>query len=213
MATLIKLFLIIAVFFASTFIVIKTTGVLTLDDIRHWLESAQSVSPVYIGLIVSMLLLADLFIAVPTLTVCLLSGYFLGFTTGASFNIAGVALAGVCGYLISMTAGRNLLERIVQDAQQLNDMEQTFDKYGFVMILLSRAMPILPETTACLAGFTRMKPWKFFTAWAISSIPYAMIAAYAGSISSIENPNPAILTAIGLSLFFWSSWMIVIKTK
>lgn len=213
MAILIKLFLIITVFFASSFIVIKSTGILTLDDIRHWFELAQSVSPAYIGLIVALLLLADLFIAVPTLTVCLLSGYFLGFSYGASFNIAGVALAGVCGYLISMSAGRKLLDRMVQDTQQLKQMEQTFDKYGFVMILLSRAMPILPETTACLAGFTRMKPLKFFTAWAISSIPYAMIAAYAGSISTIDNPKPAILTAIGLSLFFWSSWMIFIKTK
>ena len=76
------------------------------------------------------------------------------------------------------------------------------------MILLSRAVPILSETTACLAGMTRMNPGKFLLAWLINSVPYMLIAVYAGSVSSIENPKPAIFTAIGLSLLLWLAWYI-----
>lgn len=202
MKTLIKLFLILVTVFASTFLVIKTTGVLTVDDIRAWLETAKSVSPLYIGLVVAGLLFADLFIAVPTLTVCLLSGFFLGFGYGVIVNVLGVMAAGIIGYLVSKSVGRTLLQKVVRDPAKLEEMEATFDKHGFFMILISRALPILPEATACLSGFTRMPVQKFLLAWTISSLPYVAIAAYAGSVSSIDDPKPAIFTAIGLSTFF-----------
>jgi len=81
------------------------------------------------------------------------------------------------------------------------------------MILLSRAMPILPEVTACLAGMTKMKFSKFILAWLISTIPYVLIISYAGSASSIENPKPAIYTAIGISVTLWSGWYLFINAK
>ena len=161
MKTLIKLFLILAALFASTFVVIKVTGVITVDDIRNWLEAAKSVSPLAIGLVVVALLFADLFIAIPNLTVSILSGYFLGFELGAFFNIVGVSAAGITGYFLSRWMGRKLLERIVRDPQEIKEMESIFNRHGFVMILLSWALPILPEVSACLAGFTRMPLWKF----------------------------------------------------
>lgn len=213
MKTLIKLFLIIAVFFASTFVIIKVFDLITVDDIQHWLEMAQNISPLYIGLLVSLLLFADLFIAVPTLTICILSGYFLGAGFGALFSIIGVTLAGVTGHLLSRSAGRTLLEKFVREPEKLQEMEVTFQRHGFVMILISRALPILPETTACLSGLTRMRFSKFMLAWIISSYPYVVIAAYAGSISSLDDPKPAIFAAIALSAFFWVSWVVFLKHK
>jgi len=211
MKTLIKLFLILATLFASTFIVIKLTGVITVDDIKTWLNAASSISPIYIGMIVAALLFADLFIAIPTLTVCILSGYFLGFELGAAFNALGVAIAGICGYLLSRSIGRSILIRVVQDPDKINEMEVIFNKHGVLMILLSRALPILPEATACLAGFTKMPMWKFLFAWIFSSFPYVAIAAYAGSVSTLESPLPAIITAIVLSASLWLMWFIFLR--
>jgi len=67
-------------------------------------------------------------------------------------------------------------------------------------------MPMLPEAVTCLAGMTRMPFGKYLLAWMISSIPYALIATYAGSISSLENPRPAIFSAIGISTWLWLGW-------
>jgi len=100
MKTLFKTFLIIAAFFMSIFIVIKMFDLIIIDDIERWLEAAKETSPLYLGLLVSVLLFSDLFIAVPTLTVCILSGYFLGVGLGALFSIVGVTLAGIVGYLL-----------------------------------------------------------------------------------------------------------------
>jgi len=206
MRPLLKVFIIIAAIFASTFLLIKFSGLLTIEQIEGWLTQAKELSPVYVGTIVVLLLFADLFIAIPTLTVAILAGYFLGHTYGSLAALAGITLAGIFGYVISRKYGGVILGFLLKDESKRSEAIETFQKHGFVMILLSRAMPILPEATACLSGMTRMSFNKFLTAWLISSVPYILIATYAGSISSIENPMPAIFSAIGISIFLWVAW-------
>lgn len=213
MRILIKTFLVLFVTFASTFVIIKMTGIITIDDIKSWLEAATLVNPIYVVLIVAALLFADLFIAIPTLTVCILAGYFLGFGGGAMAAATGITLAGICGHVISRTWGRGILNKIVTDKNSLAEMEQTFQKHGFTMILLSRAMPILPETTACLSGLTKMPPAKFIMAWMLGSYPYILIATYAGSVSTLENPMPAIYTAIAITCAMWVAWSLFYKLR
>jgi uncharacterized membrane protein YdjX (TVP38/TMEM64 family) len=208
MKSLLKVFLVIACLFATTFLLIKFTGLLTVEQIKGWLTQAKELSPLYVGGIVAVLLFSDLFIAVPTLTVIILAGYFLGHTYGAMAALTGVLFAGACGYALSRHFGYTILSFLLKDESKRNEAIRTFQSHGFVMILLSRAMPILPETSACLSGMTKMPFGKFFLAWLISSVPYILIATYAGSISSLENPKPAIFTAIGITAFFWIAWFI-----
>jgi len=212
MKPLIKIFLIIAACFATTFLLVKSTGVLTVDQIENWLMLAKELSPIYVGTLVALLLFADLFIAVPTLTVTTLSGYFLGHTYGAIAALTGIIFAGVCGYLLSRYYGSAILGFLVRDVNKREDAICTFQKHGIMMILLSRAMPILPETTACLSGMTRMPFSKFIIVWLISAVPYVLIASYAGSISSIDNPKPAIFAAIAVSTLLWISWFVYYRT-
>jgi len=213
MKILIKTFLVLVVAFASTFVIIKMTGIISVDDIKAWLEVATTVNSFYVALIIAVLLFADLFVAIPTLTVCILAGYFLGFGGGAMAAAMGITLAGICGYVISRAWGRGILNRIVKDKASLVEMEHTFQRHGFVMILLSRAMPILPETTACLSGLTKMLPAKFILAWMLGSYPYILIATYAGSVSTIENPMPTIYTVITITCVMWLGWALFYKLR
>jgi len=155
-----------------------------------------------------LLLFADLFIAIPTLTVTTLSGYFLGFQYGVIASITGLMLAGFSGYGLSIILGERVFDFLLKKEKEREEAQETFKQHGFIMILLSRAIPILPEVTACLAGMTKMKFSKFILAWSISTIPYVLIISYAGSVSSIENPKPAIYTAIGISATLWMGWYL-----
>ncbi len=208
MRHLIKVIAIIASFFALTFILVKATGILSVDQIKAWFIQAKEFSPLYVGSVVVLLLFADLFIAIPTLTVITLSGYFLGFQYGAVSSLIGLMMAGVFGYGLSNIFGENILGFLLKKEKARQEMKSTFIQHGFVMILLSRATPILPEVTACLAGMTKMKFSKFMLAWLISTVPYVLIISYAGSISSIENPKPAIYTAIGIAAILWTGWYL-----
>ena len=208
MNPLIKLSLGLALFFATSFMIAKSTGLFSIDQIEDWLESAQQLSPVYVGSIVAALLFADLFVAVPTLTVTILSGYFLGFPAGTIAALVGTMMAGVVGYGISFRFGDTVMRKISKDPEKIQQIKATFHEHGFVMILLSRAAPIVPEISACLAGFTRMPFSRFITAWTLCTVPYVIIAAYAGSVSTLSNPKPAIFAAIGISGSLWLAWYV-----
>lgn len=208
MTYLLKLGFSLALIFASTFILIKVMGWITMEDIRTWLEAGKTTSPHVVGLIVAGLLFADLFIAVPTLTITLLSGYFLGFELGFAYALAGYWLAGVTGYTLSRVFGRRALRVITKDAAKIAQMDELFIRHGLVVLSMARAVPILAEVSACLSGATKLPFARFVLGWAINSIPYAAIAAYAGSISSLSDPKPAIFTAIGLTGTLWVAWYI-----
>ena len=94
----------------TKFLTLKTTRILSAEQIKMWLVEAKELSTIYVGVIILLLLFADLFIAIPTMTVITLSGYFLGFRYGASASIAGLILAGVSGYWLSHILFKNIPE-------------------------------------------------------------------------------------------------------
>ncbi len=211
MRALIKLILTIAAFFGSTFVLIRMTGLFTVEDIKQWLNMANELNPIYLFIVIVVLLFSDLFIAVPTLTITLLSGYFLGFEYGAIASISGMLLAGFVGYFLSKRFGERILKKIIKSDNKRQEVISDFEKYGFTMILLSRISPILPEVSACLAGMTKMKFKKFALGWSLNTIPYALIISYSGSISSLSDPKPAIYTIIGLYAFLSIAWYVTKK--
>ena len=213
MKPLLRIILVLAVIFASTFVIIRLTGVLTEDDIKAWLEAATNINPWYVASAIVFILAIDIFIAVPTLTTCILSGYFLGFIWGGLTASVGLLAAGLIGYWMSRLLGERILKIIIRSEEKREEAKTTFAQYGLAMIMLSRSSPIFSEVCACMAGMTRMKFTKFFLAWSVNSIPYALIAAYSGSISSFENPKPAIYTMIGLYMVLWLCWFLYKKLR
>jgi len=204
MKSLIKLFLLLVACFATIFVVIKLTGLVTIDDVKGWLALAETISPLTLVAVIVLLLLVDLLISIPTLIVCMLSGYLLGFGMGAMASMVGLSLVGVVGYTLSRFYGPALLMKVVKCEEQIREMERLFCHHGFIMILMSRAIPMVPESAACMSGITKMPIRRFALAWMLGSFPYALITAYAGSVSSINNPAPAIMTGIGMMLLLWA---------
>ena len=209
MRPLITVMVILACIFASTFIIGRAAGILTADNVRLWLEQIHQTDAIYVMVAVIVLLFADLFVAVPTLTITILAGYFLGFGLGASTAFLGVSAAAFSGYALCRRWGERGIALVVRDETERRDLEASFQTSGPVMILLSRAAPILPEVTACMAGATRMPLLRYAAFFSIGTLPYVLIAAYAGSISSLEDPRPAIYTALFLYAALWSGWFVV----
>ena len=208
MKSLIKVMVILGALFALTFVVGRVLGILTVENVRNWLDWAGQVDPVIVAGLVILLLFADLFVAVPTLTITILAGYFLGFPTGAATALAGMCLAAFSGYGISRIWGQSAIAFLVRHQDDREALAASFETSGPVIIMLSRAVPIVTEVSACMAGATRMPFSRYCTFFSIGTLPYVAIAAYAGSISSVENPTPAILAVLGLSATLWIAWAI-----
>lgn len=207
MQALLKMILSLMSVFLVIFVALNTTGIVTLDKIQIWLENARQLSPVYVVTLVIALLLIDLLISVPTLALTLLSGFILGAGLGAAATITGLVISGSTGYWLSYRYGERYLNFVLKDPQEQHQAQQSFSQHGSTIIFFSRAVPMLPEISACMAGITRMPYPKFISYWLVSCVPYCVIASYAGSISTLENPTPAILTATGLLTLLWIGWL------
>jgi len=208
MKPLVKVMLILGLIFASTFILGRVMGILTAENVRYWLTEAQSVDPIWVIGTVVALLFADLFVAVPTLTITILAGFFLGFPAGAATAFAGLTAAVMGGYTISRKWGDGAVHFLVKDASARDEMIGAFHQSGPAMIMLSRAAPIVPEVTACMAGVTRMPVARYFLFFTLGTLPYVLVAAYAGSVSSLESPQPAIYASLFLYAVLWTGWFL-----
>lgn len=208
MKPLLKVMLTLGSIFALTFILGRIFGILTVENVRHWLELALKVDPAWVAATVILLLVLDLFVAVPTLTITILAGFFLGFSLGATAAFIGMSVAALTGYAISRVWGDRAISLVLREQSDRIEMAETFNKNGPAMIMLSRAAPIVPEVTACMAGATGMPLWRYALFFLISTLPYVLIATYAGSISSPDSPMPAIYAALGLYAALWTGWYI-----
>ncbi|MBO6503591.1 MAG: VTT domain-containing protein [Kordiimonadaceae bacterium] len=206
MPPLLRIMLILFIGFAATFLLIKGVTGLSFADVENWLRNAREISAEYVVLLVIALLVADLLVSVPTLTITLLSGFLLGQWLGAAAALSGLYLAGCLGYSISRQIGDRLLTLLLKEPAKRQHAIESFETHGFGMIILARAAPILPEVTACLAGATRMPFGRFLLAWTLNSVPYVLVATFAGSISTLDEPQPALFTALGISATLWVSW-------
>ena len=211
MKLLIKSVLILVAIFTTTLLIIKFSGVLTIEDIKEIFANLKSQPSYILGALIVLFLFIDLFIAVPTMTIIILAGYFIGFELAVLYTFIGLLSASLTGYFLSLKYGNKILDKLSSNEEQKLEMTDLFNKHGVLVIVLSRAVPMLPEISSCLAGTCKMSLKRFLFAWSLGTIPYLSVIAYAGSISNLENPMPAIYAAIGITLLFWIIWMVFMK--
>ncbi len=213
MAPLLRTSFLFFLLFGLLFALIHATGLIEVESFRLWLLDASSVSPWHVAALVVVLLVFDLFFAVPTLTITILAGGLLGYPIGALSAFLGLFLAGIMGYGLGLRYGEKVLSFMIRDEGEFLQMKEAFQKSAFVMILLSRALPFLPEFTACLSGVTRLSFPLFLMAWLMSITPYVLINSYMGSISSLENPQPALFGALGTTLLLGLGWALFKRSR
>lgn len=199
--------------FLTLFLVMQGTGWLTQEEIEAWLRSAHDMPKVWIGVIIVLVLVADILLAVPGLVVVSLAGYFLGPFWGAFCGSLGLTLAGVVGYCLCRVFGDAMLHKLFDKQEMIDDMRASFQKHGALALMLSRAAPMLPEVTSCLAGASKMPFAKFLISFGTSCTLYSIAVAYAGSLSSEDNVTPAIIAYFCIMLVLWSSWFAFTRKK
>jgi uncharacterized membrane protein YdjX (TVP38/TMEM64 family) len=206
MPDLLRIAIIMALAFASTFVIAQATGILPEGDLVAWLEGLREVDPLWLVLAVIGMLMLDLFIAVPTMTTILLAGWLLGPVLGGLVASAGLLLMGGTGYTLGRSLGRRALMRLFKDDARIAGIETAFARNDLLTLAVCQALPILPELSATLAGIARMHPLRFLAGYALGVVPFAFIVAAGGAASSPDNLRPAILTAIGTTVVLLLIW-------
>lgn len=211
MKDLIRVALILAAAFASTFLIVQWFGLLPEEGVIRWLEGLRAVHPGWLMAGVVALLLLDLFVAVPTMTTILIAGWLLGPVLGGATAAFGLMLLGTTGYVIGRLAGRPVLRRMLKDEARLAGIEAAFARNDLLTLAVCQAVPILPEVSAVMAGVARMHPLRFGLGYGIGVIPFAFVVASGGAASSPDDLRPAILTVIGVSAVLLILWRVLLR--
>ncbi len=140
------------------------------------------------------LLVADLVLPVPSTGVMSAAGFVYGGLVGGAISAVGSYLAGMAAYGVSRLLGQKAAARLAS-AEDLTGNESLFQRHGPWLIALSRALPLLPEVSCCLAGLARMRFATFALSLACGCIPVGFAFA---AIGAAGQDSPAL--AIGLSI-------------
>ncbi len=211
MADLLKLAAVLALAFASTFLVMQGLDLMPEEGVIRWLEGLREIHPVWLVAGVLALLMLDLMVAVPTMTTILLAGWLLGPWAGGAVSALGLMLMGATGYGIGRLAGRRVLGRLLKDPERLAGIEAAFARNDLLTLAVCQALPILPELSATLAGVARMPVRRFAAGYGLGVIPFAFIVAHGGAASSPDDLRPAILTVIAVSSLLLLAWRLLLR--
>jgi uncharacterized membrane protein YdjX (TVP38/TMEM64 family) len=192
---------------AIALVILATFGVFSALGLEAALERTlqeQGQSEVLTAAVGVSLLIADVFLPVPSSLVMLLFGRLFGVVLGAALSLIGGVGATALGMLVGRFARRSF-RRQVGDAEYAG-ASQLLDRYGALAVLATRPVPILAETVALVAGATGMPFGRGLWAATLGALPGAFLYAWAGA-SDLSGPT-GVITFCGVILLSSVTYLV-----
>lgn len=200
-----KLFLWLNIFLLSLFILLITyltvkyaPGVTKLiskpDKFRALLTSYE---PISVLVFIFFQILQVVIAAIPGELVQLAGGYVYGTFLGTIYSTLGILLGSIIAFYISRILGLTLVKNLVP--------QKEFEKFNFLinnpkaeitMFILFLIPGIPKDILVYVAGFTPIKPLKFFVIFIIARFPSLLASSYIGSNIQERDYLPVIIVSI-----------------
>ncbi len=149
-----------------------------------------------------VLLVADLFLPIPSTIVMSALGWLYGPLIGGLVSSTGLLLSAQLAYQLSLRFGRPIAARLAGE-EGLSSAAAWFCRAGGACVAVSRCLPVLSEAIACLAGLSRFPPRDFLTASFLGAIPAGYAFAYIGNLGR-EDATTATALSVVLPVLLWS---------
>ncbi|HVJ15347.1 MAG TPA: VTT domain-containing protein [Polyangiaceae bacterium] len=179
--------LILLAVFAGAALILGLLVDFDAGDVRRWLVASRE-RPGLVFAAVVALLAVDSVLTVPTIGTVLAAGYLLGPFWGALGSFTGMMLAGSICYWGGRIVG----------SRRWTSSDAAVSEVGPAALLVARSAPMLPEVVSAMAGSGRMRPHRYYLYFGLGNLPFAVLVAYAGSVSTLERPWPAIVAGVAV---------------
>lgn len=176
-ARLFRWFLLVAIVLAVPILPFLAFGESAESQIEGWLN--RSLPPVTAAALVVGLLAADIFLPVPSSIVSTFAGKMLGVWAGTAASWCGMTLGTVAAFWLVRVFGRPLARRLSGE-QELARMDAMTDRYGVLILVLARPVPVFAEASVLLIGTMRIGWWRFLIPVGLSNLGIAAIYAVLG---------------------------------
>jgi uncharacterized membrane protein YdjX (TVP38/TMEM64 family) len=168
------------------------------DRLDVWVDPWVTSPPTWpvTAAVVAGLLATDIVLPVPSSAVITLAGHQLGTTVGTAVSWVGMSLGAIFAFALARAFGRPLARRFVSD-DELDRMERLSGRYGPLLLVLTRALPVLAEASVLLLGVHRLEWRRFLPAVLATNFGIALGYAAFGEYAARQQWLPA---ALGISI-------------
>lgn len=155
-----------------------------------WLQNRHD--PAMLAWGVGGLLAIDLFLPVPSTAVCTYAGGTLSFWVALVSSFGGILVGNLVGFSLARTLGRPFAVRFANDTD-IRWLDTLSQKWGLLVLIVTRAIPLLAEAAVLLMGVSRLSWGKFL----IGVLPANLIITFVYvSIGAWFRESPALTIAI-----------------
>jgi 3-dehydroquinate synthase len=197
--TLLLIVAVAAFIMASKLLVEDVLGVNLEPMVSAWLDQPGLSGAV----IIIALLAADVFLPVPSSIIMVLSGAAFGVLWGAVFALVGSVAGEWLGFELVRRFGRRASRRIAND-EDIDRVNQFFERYGALAVIVTRPLPVVMETMSLVAGLSQMRRQVFIAASLIGTAPIVLVYAYAGAVSrQVGSLLPATIILVAVTTAGW----------
>lgn len=125
---------------------------------RDWVETKHGFWVTVGG--VTLLLAADIVLPTPSSLITTMAGFQLGWFLGALVSWFGMSLGAVIGFGLARRFGQPLARWLSNDGD-LESMRLLNERTGPLLLVMTRAVPVLAEASVVLVGVNQLS-WKRF---------------------------------------------------
>lgn len=154
----------------------------------------DSSSPGTAAVMIAVLLATDVLLPVPSSAVSTFGGAKLGLWPAAAASWSGMTLGAVLGFALAWVCGRPLARRLA-GPEDFERMEVLSTRFGPLVLVLTRALPVLAEASVLLMGATRLGWRRFLVPVALSNLGIALAYSALGSYAVEVEALPIALAA------------------
>ena len=155
-----------------------------------------SVAPGTLAAVIVGLLAVDVFLPVPSSVVSTFAGSTLGFAAGTAASWLGMTAGALLAFVLARVFGRPLALWL-SGREDLDRVDALSRRYGPLVLVLARPVPVLAEASVLLLGTTRLA-WQWFL------VPVALanlgIAAVYAALGNLVRMPVALAASIALPL-------------
>lgn len=203
----------ISVFIAALAVIFFTVG----DKLDVWFAGEQGLEWLkqqgpWAGIAGIGLIVADLFLPMPTSGVMAGLGQIYGGFVGGLYSAAGSVAAGMVAYGLTRLIGPRAADMIA-GAENIAKLKRFYEQRGAWAIALTRVLPLIPEVLCCLAGLSRMPFGKFLAALVSGSLPLSFLFSYFGSLAGDEPFSYMLIAVAAPAVVFLPIWLVVLRVS
>ena len=168
------------------------------QEVEAWLAAwkqdppaAPAVAAVVIGLLAT-----DVFLPIPSSVVATLAGYQLGALGGTAATWAGMTAGAVIGFALARWLGPRFVAWMTRHYDLARTKALT-DRYGPLILVLGRGVPVLAEASVLLLGMHGLSWRRFLPPVLLANLGLAMAYAAFGEVAEKYQLLPL---ALGVSI-------------